>query len=91
MFESTDGGDTWSGTSATFLTADPNQQIQGNLMPLSGGDILLTYLDCPCVTPGTFNIESRVLSDAGTWDGSPLSVGTITLDSINRSTFWGAM
>ena len=88
VWESIDAGENWLSTSASFLD---DTFEQGNLMPLSGGDVLLTWLDCPCAAfPASYNLRSRVLDDSGTWDGSSLTVGSINLDSINSSTFWGA-
>ena len=97
VWRSADGGSTWNSTSATFLNDDTEQ---GNLMPLSGGDILFTYLDCPCDIAGNpYTIKSRVLDDTGagqgTWDIADLTVGTIILHdvvatSFSEDTFWGA-
>ena len=40
VWDSIDGGSNWNSTTASFLPND--DQVKGNLMPLSGGDVLLT-------------------------------------------------
>lgn len=81
------GGETWASTSATFLNDDLEQ---GNLMPLSGGDILLTYQNCPCTEGTTFNIVSRVLSNSGTWDSSDSpTIASVFWEYIDWQPMWG--
>jgi hypothetical protein len=91
VYKSTDGGSSWSSTSADtsaggFLNDDSDQ---GNLMPLSGGDVLLTWYDINASpTPA---IYSRVLSAAGTWDGASATVATdIVYYTHAWSSTWGA-
>jgi hypothetical protein len=91
VYKSTDGGSNWSSTNADtsaggFLNDDSDQ---GNLMPLSGGDVLLTWYDINASPTPT--IYSRVLSAAGTWDGASATVATDIIYYLHTwSSTWGA-
>ena len=88
VYKSENGGTTWASTSADtgdggFLDDDDDQ---GCLMPLSGGDVLLTWYDATAT-----NFYSRVLSAAGSWDGSSATVATgIPYNEHKHSSSWGA-
>ncbi len=82
VWRSIDNGSSWVSTSASFLDDDLDQ---GNLMPLSGGDVLLTWYDATAAT--TF---SRVLTNGLVWDVASTTVATnINFTSHTWASTWG--
>jgi hypothetical protein len=83
VYKSTDGGDNWTDTAIT--TGEIDDADEGQLLPLSGGDILLILQDLSADT-----VQSKVY-DEGTdsWDASWTSIDT-WVENATYDCTWGA-